>query len=268
MKQRYLFGLFACLLTFELAAQSTSNLIVFSQDGDPFYVILNGIRQNDQPQTNVRVEGLTSNYYNLTVIFENGAYPEINKKNAPVTDYDGNRAEVTYQIKSNKKGEKSLKYYSMVAMEMAPPAAPTQTVVVYNTTPKPEIGTSVSVTESYSSTTTTSSTSTTTSTTTTDDVDIDMMGINMGVEVNDTYNSDGSESVDMDVNFMGIDMGIDVDMGGGNSSSTTTTTHTYSTTTYDAGGPADPPIQTFDGCKGAWPMGSVDFNSAKNSIEK
>ncbi|WP_396151393.1 hypothetical protein [Flavobacterium sp.] len=38
--------------------QPFGHLTIFSEDGDKFYLILNGERMNDEPQTNLRVEEL------------------------------------------------------------------------------------------------------------------------------------------------------------------------------------------------------------------
>lgn len=33
-----------------------SRLTIFSESGDPFYVVLNGIRQNEEPLTNIAID--------------------------------------------------------------------------------------------------------------------------------------------------------------------------------------------------------------------
>ena len=57
--------LLLCALTLITAlsgiAQATSNLIIFASDPTPFYAIVNGIRQNSEPQTNVKITGLSNN---------------------------------------------------------------------------------------------------------------------------------------------------------------------------------------------------------------
>jgi hypothetical protein len=46
-----------------------SNLTIFSEDGNKFFLILNGERQNLEAQTNIRVEDLTQAYYNAKIHF-------------------------------------------------------------------------------------------------------------------------------------------------------------------------------------------------------
>lgn len=57
----------------------TANLTIFSEDGNKFYLILNGERQNDEPQTNIRIEELPQPYYNCKIIFEDKSMKEISK---------------------------------------------------------------------------------------------------------------------------------------------------------------------------------------------
>jgi hypothetical protein len=56
-----------------------SNLTVFNNDGKQFYVILNGIKQNAQPQTNVVVSGIKNGTYSMKLIFADGVTKDIDK---------------------------------------------------------------------------------------------------------------------------------------------------------------------------------------------
>ena len=75
MKQ--LFTLLFCALGSLLFAQS--NFTVFNNDGQQFFVIMNGIKQNSVPQTNVSVSGVKNGGYSVKVIFADGKTPDINK---------------------------------------------------------------------------------------------------------------------------------------------------------------------------------------------
>jgi len=75
MKQ--LFTLLFCALGSLLFAQS--NFTVFNNDGQQFFVIMNGIKQNTVPQTNVSVSGVKNGGYSVKVIFADGKTPDINK---------------------------------------------------------------------------------------------------------------------------------------------------------------------------------------------
>ena len=53
-------------------SMAQSNLTVFNNNGQQFYVILNGIKQNSVPQTNVYITGIRNGSYALKLIFADG----------------------------------------------------------------------------------------------------------------------------------------------------------------------------------------------------
>ncbi len=97
--------------------QATGNLTVFSEDGDKFYLVLNGEKQNDKPQANIRVEELPQPYYSAKVIFEDSTIGTISK-NVQITDMDKKMMDVTYRIKKDKSRKAKLNPYS--AIEVTP----------------------------------------------------------------------------------------------------------------------------------------------------
>jgi hypothetical protein len=56
-----------------------SNLTIFNNDGRQFYVILNGIKQNAVPQTNVYISGIKNGTYSVKLIFADGVTKDIDK---------------------------------------------------------------------------------------------------------------------------------------------------------------------------------------------
>ncbi len=84
-----------------------SDFIFFSEDGYPFSLIMNGVKQNDKPQTNVEVTGLSSPSYKIKIIFEDKTKPSINK-----VVYTKPGLEITYRIKKNRKGENVVRYFT------------------------------------------------------------------------------------------------------------------------------------------------------------
>ena len=110
MKKSFLLVLLVALAPFFSFAQGC--ITVFSEDGEPFYLILNGVKQNNTPQTNVRVDGLHNDFYNAKIVFDDKTKEEI-KKNIPTKDPGTNQfAEVTYRLKKNNKGETVLRYFT------------------------------------------------------------------------------------------------------------------------------------------------------------
>jgi hypothetical protein len=58
MKNKNLLTLLLLFLLSAGIAQPIGHLTVFSEDGDKFFLVLNGERQNNIAQTNIRVEDL------------------------------------------------------------------------------------------------------------------------------------------------------------------------------------------------------------------
>lgn len=75
MKQ--LFTLSFCILFGNLFGQS--NMTIFNNGGQQFYVILNGIKQNSVPQTNVVISGIKNGAYSAKLIFADGKTADIDK---------------------------------------------------------------------------------------------------------------------------------------------------------------------------------------------
>ncbi|MEO0312164.1 MAG: hypothetical protein RIQ89_1821 [Bacteroidota bacterium] len=231
-------------LSFHSAFAQNSNAIIFSENGERFSVILNGVRQNDQPETNVKITSLNAPNYKCRIIFEDTklGYVDFN------LFFLDPATECTWMVKKNNKGEYVVRGVSQVPLAQAPPAAPTQNVVVYHTTP------TIPVAPLQTTTTTTQTTTTSGS------------GVNENVNINMGMNVDGmGGGININVSGMGMDDGF----------SQTTTTHsttvTQSTTT-SAPPAAVQPVQVVyvNGYNGAIgcpvPFSNADFESVKRSI--
>ena len=236
MKIKYSF-VTLILLSISVYSQSSSNLIVFSEDGLKFYLILNGIRQNEVPLTNVKVVDLKQPYYSAKIIFEDKTQPVLEKKYLGVVDQESNSSmEVTYKIKKNNKLVNVLRFFSQVPIEQATPPSKDVPEIHYNTAPMPEISSSVTVTE-----TTTTGTNSNNS-----NVSINVGGIGINVNVNDPlYNQ-----------------------------TTTTTSYTTSTTTSTSNQSNNNSTNTIaqnnvnNGCDGSTAMSNSSFSAAKQTITK
>jgi hypothetical protein len=231
------------ILLFALATLMTSNgfsqnnMVVFSQ-GQKFSVILNGIKQNSTPETNVKITGLIQPSYKLKIIFDDKK-PDLDKTvylmdgGEPVKGY-----EFTFSI-SLKNGEYKVKQESFALINQAPPA-PEQRVVAYTTTPAPEV-------------TATAATTTTTTTTTT------------GVP---------AENISMGINVAGMAMNMKVTINEGTTSANTSThtETTQTTTTVNSSAPQQVQPQAYvlagyngpAGCLN--PMPQSEFSKVAQSI--
>lgn len=248
--KKFIFLSLLALLSAGAFAQ-TNNLILFTENGERFNAVLNGVNQNESPETNVRIEDLNANTYKLRVIFED--------KNLGVMDknvyFNTPGSELSLSIKQNKKGEYVLRMVSEVPIAQAPPAPATATIIHYNPNPQPV--TQVTVVEQTTTTTT-------------------------GTPVN-------GENVSMNVNMGGLGMNVNVNVNDGyttGSSGTMSTTTTTTTTTSGSmntnvtmtgTGIPDPGYTTtqevvyVEGYNGAVgcpvPMSQGDYASAQNSIK-
>jgi hypothetical protein len=162
-----------------------SNLIFFSEQGEHFSVILNGILQNGKPETNIKITGLPAPSYKVKILFEDPNLPPINKN---LMFQQG--TQTTYNIRKNNKGEYVVRFMNQVPIDEMPPPPPDQHVIFYTTVP----ATSITISQTQNNVTMTTSgptdfsptpagtTSTTTVTTTTTSSE--------GIEINhqNTYN--------------------------------------------------------------------------------
>jgi hypothetical protein len=248
IKMNKLFLLFSITLFSLSTFAQGSNLTVFSEDGERFYLILNGIRQNERPETNIRVAGLTQPYYSTKVIFENTSIADAERKMLYVQDAvnnPGGAMDVTYKIKKKKDNTFVIGAmpFSFVPIAQAPPLPPNVAVVQYNTAPMPAIGINVSHT-------------TTTTTTTSDNM------------------NSGGANISMGINVPGINVGINVnDMMGGMGGSTQVTQSTTTTTSSSGYGntqsnyqtPPPPPAPSGNGCGYAMP--SAEFGDLMTRVK-
>ena len=211
-----------------------NNAIFFSQNGEQFFVIVNGIKQNADPATNVKVTGLNAPNYKVKIIFNDGL-PEIDKN----IYFNEMGSEITYLIKQDKKGVYKLRFFSQVPLAQAAPPPPTQSVIVYHVNPLPPTNTTVTQT-----TTTTTGTQPTQGASV--GVNVGGTGINMNVSINDGSTTGTTQS---SVSY----------------SETTTTT-----TSSSVPPPAPAPVEYVPGYHGPigcpMPMSPQDFQSAKQTI--
>lgn len=260
MKKIYL--LFTVLFSTLYASSQTANAVVFSELGEKFTLYLNGEKQNEQPQANVKMSGLTGEFYQARIDFEDGSLADFANNNFAVQKGQ----EFTYIIKKNKKGEYVLRFSGQSDIS-ATAATPT-------TSGKPidsEVRriSEVDKTDSDSENITINSTVTESRGGTTGDVQV--------VETTTTTTGKPAtttgEKVTMGINIGGVNMGVNIDVQDtgleieeNTSTTVTKTTTTRSTTSTTTTAPKEDVIivQSTGGCSTA--MSSANFNSAKSNI--
>jgi hypothetical protein len=80
-----------------LAQNGNSTFEIFSENGDPFILIMNGIQQNTQAQTNVKAQNMAMSAYKIRIIFRDTQLGALNDQIN--LDYASHQ---TYAIKEKK----------------------------------------------------------------------------------------------------------------------------------------------------------------------
>lgn len=227
------FFLFLTTLGFAQPSMNVGHLTIFSENGDKFYLILNGEKQNDEPQTNLRLEDLNQPYYNARIIFADQTLTDVVKNNLQITDVDGTFKDVTYKIRRDKNVKTKLKMTFFSMIDVRPDfIAPSNVYVVHYGAPRPQ-----SVGYNQSTTTTTST----------------GQGVNVGANVN----------------IGGLNMNVSIqDPMMGSTVTETTTTHSssgYSSNNQNQNYNNDVPRPR--GCTNRIPMSNRDFASAFETVK-
>jgi hypothetical protein len=229
---KLLFTILLCAMS-SIQLFSQASAVVFSEAGENFTLFLNGEKKNNSPQPNVKVQGLTSEFYQARIDFEDPMLKDFAEGNFAVQI----GSEVTYIVKKNKKGEYVLRYYGQADGAAAGTATQAHAEVksfaeVDDTEQQGEdvqINQTISIQEQPAAKTTVTQTTTTTTkaqpakpaTTTGGNVSmgINVDGVNMGISIN-------ASDLDMDVE---------------ETHQTTVTTTTTTTTTQQEPAPAPKP---------------------------
>jgi hypothetical protein len=249
MNKLILFSLLFFGVSLSFGQERSGDLTIYSNTGKKFYVVLNGVRQNIDAQTNVKVSGLKDRWYSCKIIAEDKSF-SIDKNIGVKFD-----TLVTYRIKG-KKSKYKMRYFSEIALKDASPDIE-QTTVVYhsedsgNNLEQTTNGNGVSNVEKTTTTTTVTSSSTTS--TNSENTQNNNGNINVGIAINEngmttTTNGEGGVNIGFTVSENGMNTNISGSgsgtgqgtgpgtgqgnqQGGKKNNSQTTTTETTTTTT-------------------------------------
>jgi hypothetical protein len=221
MKKSFLLLIFLVSVTISYA-QKKGNIEFFTDEGERFYLILNGIRQNPTPETNVRITDLNEGFYRVKVIFEEQNLGEVNK-NFPVNP----GTETTVMISKNRKGEYKLRYRGEVDISQSNSTAKTYTYTEVEQ-PVETVVTTPTINHSPGEISTQTNNS----------------GINTNVQINEsstttTTTSQGQgQGINLGVNLDGVGFNVNVNfddgMGGSGQTTTTTTSSTSVNTNFSS----------------------------------
>ncbi len=216
------------------------NAVIYSESGEKFTLYLNGEAMSSAPQSNLKLQNLTSEFYQARVDFQDATLPDFSNNNFAL--HPG--MEVTYQVKKNKKGEYVLRYYTENPISSNSTAnspstsnvkdfavvddAPASTTQTPNNT-----GTAIGGNSNTTTTTTVTGTNTKPNTGGNIGMNINVDGVNMGmnVNVNEPNSTNTGGNVGMNINVDGMNMGINVNVPNTDVQTSGTTTTTTRTTT-------------------------------------
>jgi len=255
------FLLFAVVTAFT-SLHAQNNLVVFSENGDKFHLVINGVKQNLEPQTNVKVTDLIHPNYKVKIVFAEAGKGVVDQNvylmdgGEPVKEH-----EFVYCVKLTGKGAYKIRPVSAVSISEVK-ADPAQTVVHYSTSePTPQnnnvissgasaggISTNLHITETATQTQSGNNTS----------VGINMAGIGINVNVNDNMGGDFNHSSSTTVTGQTItsstsSSGYESDNYQNQASSTSKVSNGGRTQSGSTGGCTSP-------------MSSKNFNDVKSSI--
>ncbi|MBL7927165.1 MAG: DUF4476 domain-containing protein [Bacteroidia bacterium] len=114
---------FVLLFLFAFVNAQVGQAVLFTENGERFTLILNGLRQNEKPETNVKLTGLTAPQYKLKVLFDD---PRIAETSFNLFVEPG--LERTFSISKNSKGKYTMRFISespIVNAQPTPPQTPT-----------------------------------------------------------------------------------------------------------------------------------------------
>ena len=196
-----------CMAILSSWSFSQSNLTIFNNDGRQFYAIMNGIKQNAVPQTNVYISNVKNGVYSVKLIFADGITADIDKN-----VYFDEPSDVVTRVKF-KKGKGTLQLISIL-----PTTGPLQepSTVIYRSsdasaysdaTQQTVLSTPVQQQVAQPAQTTTVTTTTSTSQVTSSNNFVPVTnqtngnaGMNMSVNVTDPTMTNGQAGMNMSVN--------------------------------------------------------------------
>ena len=96
--------------------QEPSTLSIFSENGELFYLVLNGVNQNNEPTSRIRVEGLPQFGNDVQIMFADNVTPGIRRKVNVADPLDGKAVNMTLKIERNRRGA-FLRFYKCRELE-------------------------------------------------------------------------------------------------------------------------------------------------------
>lgn len=94
-----------------------STLSIFSENGEQFLVVLNGISQNNVPTSKIRIDGLPQYGNDIEIVFTDNRTQAIRKRVNIADPVDGKAVNMTLKIVRNREGFARLKFHKCTEVE-------------------------------------------------------------------------------------------------------------------------------------------------------
>lgn len=222
-------------------SQSNNSLTVFTEGGERFYLILNGVKQNTTSETNVKATGINGEQVKAKVIFDQQGIPDCDKTVPMMWAAElVSNTEFVFSIKKNKKGQYKWDFVSQS------PIQGVNNVINTNNDQSQNNFSNNSQNTNQNLNTTNTNTNSNTSTNTNLNMQTNGVGMNNSVTTttasttttnNANNNANGQIGINFGVNVPGINLNMNVNDAGlnntnMNTNTNSTTTITTTTTSY------------------------------------
>ncbi len=124
----FLFSFIA--LSFSALSQQTANLVIFSDQGEPFYAFVNSVKQNETAMSNVKITDLPSEMARIRIVFEDESLGSLDRNFMLQFGH-----EITARIMQNRKGQYVLRPFGEPVPISAAPVVADQPVIIYHAEP-------------------------------------------------------------------------------------------------------------------------------------
>lgn len=98
-------------------AQMPSSLTVYTENGAPFFLVVNGMRRNDEPRQRVWAAGLSPFNNNIEIDFADNVTPPIRRQLNLADPLEGEPVDMTLVITIDREGRPRLKFMQAVSAE-------------------------------------------------------------------------------------------------------------------------------------------------------
>ena len=102
---------------YDFNCEAGSALTVFSENGEKFLLMINGVKQNYYADSRIRVQGLPQVTNDIQIIFDDNATPAISKRITFVDPVEGKAVNLTIKIERDRQGRPRLAFQKLTSLE-------------------------------------------------------------------------------------------------------------------------------------------------------